>query len=535
MRNGIRRNVSDRSAARRPLVRTTVAVSVAALAISAGVVATSVGASGRAIKTQTGRAASSSTFVVADTDSVEKLDPDVITNFLDFQALGLIYQQLIQYNTKLKLVPDLATKWSFSDGNKVLTFQLRKGVKFDDGTTFTSADAVASIERALNPKTADASASFLASVTKVVATGKYAIKFELSHPDNSILTGLTSVNFSMLPEAAIKAGTLAKKPDGTGPYEFSSWTPDVSFVVKRNPNYWGGKVSLSSVKIETVPTEQSIASALEADTAQLGLLTTPEVVDALPSSLTVHKVLAEAYRALMLQDKKGPLANVDNRRALECAITRAQVLKDAVFGDGQTIGPVPLGEYASSPISAICPKQNLSSAKAYLKKAGDPSGFTFTAIASDVEDPTDTAQATAVQSELAQVGITMNIENLAGTAYVQDWLAGKFQAAFAENGANPSPYVMYGRYFGAGGNLSTPAGYSSSTLQKLLLEGDTATTTAEQTPIWKKMTKFLTTNAVWVWLFSAYSYGVTVPSVHGFTLAPTTSTTLDALATTTVS
>ena len=55
----------------------------------------------------------------------------------------------------------------------------------------------------------------------------------------------------------------------------------------------------------------------------------------------------------------------------------------------------------------------------------------------------------------------MNIQNLAGDAYIQDWLKGKFQAAFAWNGADPNPYTMYGRYFGTGANLGVPAGYSS--------------------------------------------------------------------------
>ncbi len=126
--------------------------------------------------------ASSSTVVVADTSSVQKLDPDIVTNFLDFQTLGLIYDQLVQYNGSLQLVPDLATQWAYSDGNKLLTFQLRHGVTFDDGTSFTSANVVESLDRALAPKTGDASASFLANVKKIVATGTYSVEFELSQP-----------------------------------------------------------------------------------------------------------------------------------------------------------------------------------------------------------------------------------------------------------------------------------------------------------------------------------------------------------------
>jgi peptide/nickel transport system substrate-binding protein len=493
--------------------------------------------SGSAATAQTTRvpAVSGGALVVGDTSSVQKLDPDVVTNFLDFQALGLVYDQLVQYNTKLQLVPDLATQWAYSDGNRLLTFQLRHGVTFDDGTSFTSANVVASLDRAIAPKTGDASASFLANVKKIVATGPYTVQFQLSTPDTSVLDGLTSVNLSMLSTKAIASGTLAKTPDGTGPFEFSSWSPGNTFVVTANPDYWGGKVSLSSVKIETIPSEQSIASAVEANTVQIGLLTEPQIATHLPSPIVDQKVLDLTYRALMLQDNTGPLANVDNRLAIACAVNRTDVLNEAVFGAGQVVGPVPLGVFASNPVSAVCPTPNIATAKSYLKKAGDPNGFSFTALTSDDLDPTSTAQATVMASELSQAGITMHPDNIAGDAYIQDWLKGKFQAAFAWNGADPDPYTMYGRYFGTGANLGVPAGYSSPVLQKLLAQGDTASNLAARKAIWTQFSNALTSNAVWIWLFTAYDYAAVTSNVHGFTLAPTNSTSLASLRSTTLS
>ena len=508
---------------------------VAGLLVTFGVPASASAASLRAPAAGRVHASSSSTVVVGDTSSVQKLDPDVVTNFLDFQALGLIYDQLVQYNNKLQLVPDLATSWAYSDGNRVLKFQLRKGVTFDDGSKFTSANVVASLNRALAPKTGDASASFLANVKKIVATGTYSVEFQLSQPDTSILDGLTSVNLSMLSTKSISAGTLAKTPDGTGPFEFSSWSPGNTFVMQANPKYWGGKVTLGAVKIETIPSEQSIASAVEANTVQLGLLTEPQVATHLPSSVKVQSVLDLTYRALMLQDKSGPLANVNNRLALACAVNRKQVLQDAVFGAGQVVGPVPSGQYASKPVSAVCPTTNDAKAKSYLQKAGNAKGFSFTAVTSTDLDPTSAAQATVVQSDLAKVGIKMNIQNLAENAYIQDWLKGNFQAAFAWNGADPNPYTMYGRYFGLGANLTVPAGYSSTQLQKLLTQGDTATTAAAQKSLWTSFSNALTSNAVWIWLFTGLDYAALTPSVHGFALAPTNSTSLDSLRSTTLS
>ena len=174
-------------------------------------------------------------------------------------------------------------------------------------------------------------------------------------------------------------------------------------------------------------------------------------------------------------------------------------------------------------------------AKSYLQKAGDPNGFSFTALTSTDLDPTSAAQATVMQSELAAAGITMHPENIAGDAYIQDWLKGKFQAAFAWNGADPNPYTMYGRYFGTGANLGVPAGYSSPVLQKLLSQGDTAASIVKQKSIWSQFSNQLTSNAVWIWLFTAYDYAAVTSNVHGFTLAPTNSTSLASLRTTTIS
>ena len=291
--------------------------------------------------------------------------------------------------------------------------------------------------------------------------------------------------------------------------------------MKANPTYWGGKVKLPAVQVRTIPTEQSIGSALQANSVQLGLLTQPQVAEHLPSSFTVQKVLDLSYRALMLQSKTGPLANVNNRLAMACALDRQQVVNSAVLGQGKPVGPVPLGPYATKPVSAICPTPDLAQAKAYLQKAGNPDGFSFTAITSNDLDATSAAQAIAVQSQFAQVGIKMNITNLASDAYIQAWLKGQFEAAFAENGADPSPYTMYGRYFAPGANLAVPAGYSDPALANLLVQGDSAATPAAAAKVFGQINQHLTANAVWLWLFDSYDYAVLSSKVHGFHLPPT--------------
>jgi len=477
---------------------------------------------------------SSAPFVIANTSSVQKLDPQIATNFLDLQALGLVYQPLVSLNSSLQVVPDLASSWTFSSDSKSVTFTLRSGVKFDDGSTLTSADVKASLERVLNPKTGAASASNIATVASISTPTPQTVVLQLTHPDFSILYGLTTTNLAILPAKAITAGTIATQPDGTGPFKFVSWSPGTSLTLAQNPGYWGGAPSIKQIVFRTIPDEQSIASALQAGTVQMGLLTEPQVVKTLSgTSLQVHKELDLNYRALMLQDRTGPLANVNARLAIECALSRTDILANAALGQGEVVGPVPLGPYAPSATAGPCGTQNLAQATHYLAAAGMSKGFSFTAITSDALDATSEAQAVTAQSDLAKVGIHMTIDNLGENDYIQRWLKGQFEAAFAENGANPDPYIMYGRYFAPGANLAVPSGYSSPALASLLTNADENPSASTRASLYAQISAYLVNNAVWIWLFDSYDYTVLASNVHGYTPLPNEQ--LSALATTTVS
>ena len=477
---------------------------------------------------------SSAPFVIANTSSVQKLDPQIATNFLDLQALGLVYQPLVSLSSSLQVVPDLASSWTFSSDSKSVTFTLRSGVKFDDGSTLTSADVKASLERVLNPKTGAASASNIATVASISTPTPQTVVLQLTHPDFSILYGLTTTNLAILPAKAITAGTIATQPDGTGPFKFVSWSPGTSLTLAQNPGYWGGAPSIKQIVFRTIPDEQSIASALQAGTVQMGLLTEPQVVKTLSgTSLQVHKELDLNYRALMLQDRTGPLANVNARLAIECALSRTDILANAALGQGEVVGPVPLGPYAPSATAGPCGTQNLAQATHYLAAAGMSKGFSFTAITSDALDATSEAQAVTAQSDLAKVGIHMTIDNLGENDYIQRWLKGQFEAAFAENGANPDPYIMYGRYFAPGANLAVPSGYSSPALASLLTNADENPSASTRASLYAQISAYLVNNAVWIWLFDSYDYTVLASNVHGYTPLPNEQ--LSALATTTVS
>ena len=188
------------------------------------------------------RTRSGSTFVVANTSSVQKLDPDVVTNFLDFQALGLIYDTLVQFNAKLQIVARSRDELGVQrTATRRSRFQLRKGVKFDDGTTFTSAERRRLARaRRQDPKTADASASFIATVTKIVAGRHLRREARALAPRH---LGARRPHLGQ-PGDALDQGDRGRarsprQPDGTGPFQFVSWTPEQLVHRRREPELLG--------------------------------------------------------------------------------------------------------------------------------------------------------------------------------------------------------------------------------------------------------------------------------------------------------
>jgi len=141
-------------------------------------------------------------------------------------------------------------------------------------------------------------------------------------------------------------------------------------------------------------------------------------------------------------------------------------------------------------------------------------------------------EAQNLEAHLAEANITLELEVLESGAYVDRWIAGDFEAAVALNGGRPDPDSMYGRYFTSTGNLNAVAGYSSDTLDELFAEGKALTDPAERAEVYRQISEELENNAVWIWLFTSYTYTVSTSSVAGF--VPMANGSLQYLRTTTI-
>jgi len=488
---------------------------------AAGSAAGGTGGSGAAAGSSGGTASvqSGETFVVARTGDVDQLDPQKATAFQTTETLDLVYSGLVALDQAGKLVPDLATKWETAAGGKSITFTLRTGVTWHNGDPFTAADVKASIARILDEKNAAVARSNLTTITAVDAVGTNQVKLTLSAPSTALLYSLASLNSAILHDKDIAANTVAKSPNGTGPFVWSKWDQGQQVVLTANNKFYGGTPKIGILQFRVIPAESSIVSGMKAGAFQVGLLSDPTVADNAGTSdkFSLVKQPTLAYHALMLNGRNGPLKDVRVRQAIACAIDREQVIKTAANGDGTVTGPITSPGFVYSATEGLpCKPGDTATAKTLLTQAGFGGGITLNTIVETGEYATSVAEGQNLQSQLKAIGVVLNLKQLTTDPYVKAWLAADFDAAVALNGGSYDPYLMYGRYYTTGGSLSKPAGLESPALNALLTKANASTVDADRQAIYKNLQQQFLKESPWVWLFRSDDYYLVASTATSF-------------------
>jgi peptide/nickel transport system substrate-binding protein len=271
----------------------------------------------------------------------DTLDPHKTAGTLTFQTLKSIYDTLVEPDPTGKLVPALAEKWVISSDGLTWTFTLRRGVKFHNGDTLSSADVKATFERLMKEETASPKRADYAAVTAVEAPDSQTVVIRLSQPYSPLLATLASGWSAILPKSLIDAGhDFANQPVGTGPYRFVEWVRDSRVVLEKNPEYWmKGLPKLDGVNINII-TEQTVAvQGLLAGQLDVAYRIDPDAVPQLEASpdTKVETRLTALTLVMSINCSRPDLNDLRVRQAINYAIDKQKVL-DTVYGGGKIIG-----------------------------------------------------------------------------------------------------------------------------------------------------------------------------------------------------
>lgn len=467
------------------------------------------------------------------------LDPAQVTDINSGQVLNQMYDELVQYNSQGAIAPDLATHWTESANRLDYTFTLRSGVKFSNGDPLTPAAVVYSFERQLNPKNPGYQYGpypfggfFYGDIANVTASGKNQVTFQLKAPEASFLQSLTTLTGAIVnPKVSLSEGkSFALHGSGTGPYMLSSWQRGQQLVLKPNPYYWGAKPKLKEVVFIPIVQSSERATDLESGTANLVVNPTPVSLSQIKSA--GDKVAMQAgphiwWIGMNLTQK--PFSSQLVRQALNYAVNKKGLITDILYGTGipanQPLAPGQLGYNPNvNPYSF-----NPAKAKALLKEAGYPHGFTATLMVptsgSGMQQPVQ--MATYIQANLAAIGVKIKIQELDWGTYLNKIAAGAqkshlqmWELSWMDSAVDPSLVLgplLAGSSWPPGFNTGF---YKNNQVDTILTQAEAATSTAQRQKLYQQAEADINQNAPWIFVDHAKSVVAYQPSVQGFALNP---------------
>jgi peptide/nickel transport system substrate-binding protein len=371
-----------------------------------------------AVATASGSAdkAAADTFVYGASADPVVLDPALISDGESFRVTIQIYETLVsQKPGTTTLTPGLATSWKTSGGGKTWTFQLRKGVRFHDGTPFNAAAVCANFNRWYNFKGAQASssASYYYNVVfsgfkkpgsglpgpdkalfkSCSAKGQYTAVIKLKRVFGPFIGAMTLGPFAIASPTALKKygadkGKLTADgvyqplgkfgtPDGfavgTGPFKFDSWKVGDRLTIVRNDDYWGQKAKLRRVILRPIADNAARLQALQTGEIQGYDNVEPQDVKTLQKNKNLKVLDRPSFNVgyVTINQAIEPFDNLLVRKAVAYGLNRPGVVKSfyagrAIVGHEFQPPSVPLGYSKSVPKYPYNPAK----AKALLKQAG---------------------------------------------------------------------------------------------------------------------------------------------------------------------
>jgi peptide/nickel transport system substrate-binding protein len=500
------------------------------------IMATVLAACAPATPTTPGASASASTgpkkggtLILARAGEVTNLDPHKVPAFTSARVFELLYSYLMRLDENLAVQPDLAASMptTSADGKQV-TVTLRTGVKFHNGDPLTSADVKYTFDRIIDTKTAAVARSFFGDVSAVSAPNESTVVFDLKTPNAALISYMAHPNTGIISKKIGEANTdLSKKETaiGSGPFKLAEWVPDNFMRLAANKDYYvTGQPLLDGIRINVVPDETSLTAALRTKAADMAIIFDAKVARTLRSEpgVTLSAKPSLSYNLLFVNTKRKPFDNLKVRQAIAYAIDRKAIIDAVAFGEGEITGPVApaLANFALPTSQYPLYTRDVAKAKALLQEANvGPVSFTMLTQTTEPVYAKDIAQ--LVQAQLAEIGVTMKIETLEFTQWVERWLKADFDMAPGLNGGGPDPDFYVFRYFTDDGNLNFVTSYKNSISSDAIKAARATTDVAKRKELYATAQKELVNGVPFIWLYVGRDYNAMLPTTKGFIHLPT--------------
>ncbi len=384
--------------------------------------------------------ASGDILVEGSIGDASNLIPMLATDNASHSISGLIFNGLVKYDKDLNIVGDLAESWDISKDGLVITFRLRKGVRWHDGKPFTAQDVLFTYRITIDPKTPTAYAGDFLKVKKAEVLDDHTFRVTYDRP---FAPALMSWGSSVMPRHLLEGNEvtkspLARHPIGTGPYRFKEWKTGQKIVLVYNPDYFEGRPYLDGRIMRIIPDMATMFLELRArGIDQMGLTplqyTRQTENRYFRNNFRKYRYLSFSYTYLGFNLQNPLFADKRVRQAIASAINKEELIDGILLGLGkEATGPFKPGTWQYNPDVKRYPydtKRALelladagwrdTNGDGILDKSGQP--FEFELLVNQGNE-VRAKTAEIMQRRLAEVGISVKLRVIEWAAFIKEFI-----------------------------------------------------------------------------------------------------------------
>ena len=313
-----------------------------------------------------------------------------------------MFDPLLTYDSGMKMQPCLATEYQWAD-DTTLKLTLREGVKFHDGSDMNAEDVKFTLDL-IDQR----GALFVGNYDGCTIDDDYHVTVKLKAPNPACLSILTLPQASVVP-AEYDEATFGSNPIGTGPYKLKEAVEGDYYTLERFDDYWGGPAKTRLLTMKIVPEASQRTMMLETGEVDVAYEVPNNDISRIQENKDLQILTSPSMKIILMElncSSDGPVGSPDVRKAVECAINKQTIVDSLLYGFGtvsDNIIPQSAQDYREYETNGYDPEK----AKSLLDQAGYGSGITLTLWTNSNQTNTEIAQ--VLQSQLAEVGITLNI------------------------------------------------------------------------------------------------------------------------------